>query len=138
MKRLNLRVIALFKVFRGSAALSLAIGFWLGAAQEIQMLESFPDWLREVTQDQLLELALLFLVLSIIRFSEALGIWFNQTWAQWLAVITGLLSIGFFTYKLLNHFDWMTLAIGIVNLVIVVYLLRVLKTKNKRQLFITE
>ena len=140
MKHLSLKMIAVFKSVRGCVALSLAAGFWFGSHQTtIEEFNDWPDWLRHITDDQWFELAILFLTLGIIRWIEALGIWFNQRWAQWLAVLTGVVGVVFFSYKLWSHFDWMTLIILGANLGIVVYLWWLLRLqKTGRYLFFAE
>lgn len=139
MKHLSLKMIAVFKAVRGCIALSLATGFWFGSHQSNLEFNDWPDWLRRITNDQWFELAILFLTLSIIRWVEALGIWFNQAWAQWLAVMTGTVGAIFFAFKLWSQFEWITLAILSVNLGIVFYLVWLLKFQKPRSyLFIAE
>lgn len=131
MTQLSFKLIALFKVIRGTAALFLAFGFWYGSDHGIQQIESLPNWLREVTRDQLFNIASLFFALAFIRYCEAIGLWLNQIWAQYLAVITGVIGIAFFTAKLIHQFDGVTLIIWVLNLAIVVYLIRVIQLQKK-------
>lgn len=131
MTTLSLKVIALFKLVRGLMALSLALGCWWGSADTLQALTSLPDWLRQITEHQLIELAILFLILALIRFIEAVGIWFHQAWAQRLAIMTGIVGVIFFTQKLFNHFDGVTLSILMVNIGIVFYLWGLLRDREK-------
>ena len=87
-------------------------------------------WLSRLSENNLLSLSILALLFSLMRFSEAVGIWFNQNWAEWLAVLTGVASAIFFTHRLMDSFEWTVTIFLIVNVLVILYLLHVLLKKR--------
>ena len=142
-----LKLIAVLKVIRGIGALALAAClFWL-SQQDLSVLgeslfdnpyfkrvvestEVDPAWLSKFSKFNLFGLSVLAMLLSIVRFSEAVGIWYDQTWAEWLAVFTGFITAGFFMWGLLDEFNWTTLISLSVTILIIAYLLRILLIKR--------
>jgi uncharacterized membrane protein (DUF2068 family) len=142
-----LKLIAVLKVIRGIGALALAAClFWLSQQdlsvlgenlfdnpyfkQVVESTEIDPTWLSNLSKFNLFGLSVLALLLSIVRFSEAVGIWYDQTWAEWLAVFTGFITAGFFMWGLVGEFNWTTLFSLCVTILIVAYLLRILLKKR--------
>ena len=68
--------------------------------------------------------------MGILRWVEAVGIWFNQSWAEWLAVFSGLIYIPFEINELIYRFGWMMVLILLINILVVGYLAYVLKSKR--------
>src|SRR4051812_15041552 len=56
-------------------------------------------------------LALMAGVYSALRLLEAYGLWKNQPWAEWLAVVSGAIYIPFEVRGLLHRFDWLKLSL---------------------------
>jgi uncharacterized membrane protein (DUF2068 family) len=65
-----------------------------------------------------------------VRWVEAGGIWFNKSWAQWLAVFSGFIYIPFEINELIHRFSWVMILILLVNVMVVSYLLFVLHKKR--------
>jgi uncharacterized membrane protein (DUF2068 family) len=81
-----------------------------------------------------LSIAILASVIGVLRWVEAGGIWFNKSWAQWLAVFSGFIYIPFEINELIHRFSWPMLMILLVNTVIVTYLLYALHAKRVAKL----
>ena len=143
----GLKLIAIFKIIRGTGALSLAAClFWLSQQDLSQFGEGLfnqpyfkwiieltgiaPTWLSGLTEFNVLGLSILALLVSIVRFSEAVGIWLDQSWAEWLAVFTGVIAGAFFLWSLMGGFNWGTLISLCVTIVVILYLLRILLIKR--------
>jgi uncharacterized membrane protein (DUF2068 family) len=143
----GLKLIAIFKVIRGIGVLSLAAClFWLSQQDLSQLGEGLfnnpyfkwiiestgltPAWLSSLSEFNILGLSVIALLLSIIRFSEAVGIWLDQTWAEWLAVLTGLVAGVFFLWELISGFNWGTFISLCVTILVILYLLRILLIKR--------
>ena len=66
-------------------------------------------------------------------YIEGVGLWLNQAWAKYLVVI----ATGFFlpeeAYACLKHFSWERLGFLFLNLVVLIYVIRVLRRKNPIQ-----
>jgi uncharacterized membrane protein (DUF2068 family) len=64
-------------------------------------------------------LALMAGAYASLRLLEAYGLWRNQTWAEWLAVVSGAIYVPFEIRGLLHRFDWLKLSLLILNLGVV-------------------
>jgi len=148
----GLKLIAVFKTIRGIGALSLAVClFWL-SQQELSLVGEYafnnpyikwivgftgvaPTWLSSLSELNILGLSVLALLVSILRFSEAVGIWLDQSWAEWLAVFTGLIASAYFCWVLIDGFSWITLISLCVSILVIIYLLRILLIKRSQRSF---
>lgn len=146
----GLKLIAVFKTIRGIGALALATClFWLSQqdlslAREgvlnnpyinriIGMAGITPAWLSSFSEFNVFGLSVLALLVSIVRFSEAVGIWLDQSWAEWLAVFTGLIAVTFFSWGLMDGFSWITFISLCVSILVIIYLLRILLIKRSHR-----
>ena len=148
----GLKLIAVFKTIRGIGALSLAAClFWL-SQQDLSLIgESAinhpyiksilgftgvsPTWLSRLSEFNILGLSVLALLVSILRFGEAVGIWLDQSWAEWLAVFTGLIATAYFSWGLMSRFNWITFISLCVSILVIIYLLRRLLIKRSLRSF---
>jgi uncharacterized membrane protein (DUF2068 family) len=65
------------------------------------------------------------------RFIEAYGLWNQRPWAEWFAVIAGAVYVPFELFTLIAHPHWTKVAVLVGNIVVVLYILRIL-TENQR------
>ena len=91
-------------------------------------------WLGSFNHAQILSIAVLASLMGVLRWVEAGGIWFNQSWAQWLAVFSGFVYIPFEINELIYRFSWLMVFVLLVNILIVSYLLYVLYAKRLTKL----
>lgn len=147
----GLKVVACLKAFRGSVALAFGASFFIPSTKSTLILQgniatvelkSLPlfkaliDWISSFSAQQIVSISLLALILGTVRWIEAVGIWNNKNWAEWLAVVTGGIYIAFEVNELLRKFSWLMLVILVANLVIVTYLLYVLDAKRRAKVLI--
>lgn len=138
----GLKAIALIKVLRGSIALT--VGILLLKLQSVTALKAsihpeledttlllLIDYLEQVDENILLFIGLITITFGLIRYAEAIGLWFEKRWAEWLALLTSLAYIPFELMGLATDFNFKVLIILIVNLVICVYLFRILRLKDE-------
>jgi uncharacterized membrane protein (DUF2068 family) len=127
--------VSLFLVYRRSEAFS-----WIdhpilgGIASNDPFLQMVFAWLGSFNQAQILSIAVLACLMGALRWVEAGGIWFNQSWAQWLAVFSGFIYIPFEINELIHRFSWLMIVILFINTLIVAYLLYVLYEKSLAKL----
>ena len=143
----GLKLVALIKIIRGTGALSMAASLFWGSQQDLsqmnqglanyefiagvaRLVSMASTWLPTLSENHLLSLSILALLFSFLRFSEAIGIWFNQSWAEWLAVLTGFAAAVFFIYRLVTSFDWAVFTFLIITMLVILYLLRILAKKK--------
>ena len=143
----SLKTIACLKVLRGSIAITIGVSLFLvyrrseafswldhpilgGIASNDPFLQMVFAWLGSFNQAQILSIAVLACLMGALRWVEAGGIWFNQSWAQWLAVFSGFIYIPFEINELIHRFSWLMIVILFINTLIVAYLLYVLYAKR--------
>jgi uncharacterized membrane protein (DUF2068 family) len=143
----SLKTIACLKILRGIIAISIGISLYLAyrnsevfswidhpelnsIASQDPFLQMVFFWLGNFNPEQILSIAILASVMGLLRWVEAGGIWFNKSWAQWLAVFSGFIYIPFEVNELIYRFSWLMVLILLINTVIVAYLLYVLHSKR--------
>ena len=147
----SLKTIACLKVLRGSIAITIGVSLFLvyrrseafswidhpilgGIASNDPFLQMVFAWLGSFNQAQILSIAVLACFMGALRWVEAGGIWFNQSWAQWLAVFSGFIYSPFEVNELIHRFSWLMVVILFINTLIVAYLLYVLYEKSLAKL----
>lgn len=147
----SLKTIACLKVLRGSIAITIGVSLFLvyrrseafswidhpilgGIASNDPFLQMVFAWLGSFNQAQILSITVLACLMGALRWVEAGGIWFNQSWAQWLAVFSGFIYIPFEINELIHRFSWLMIVILFINTLIVAYLLYVLYAKSLAKL----
>lgn len=147
----SLKTIACLKVLRGSIAITIGVSLFLvyrrseafswidhpilgGIASNDPFLQMVFAWLGSFNQAQILSIAVLASLMGALRWVEAGGIWFNQSWAQWLAVFSGFVCIPFEINELIYRFSWLMVFVLLVNTLIVSYPLYVLYAKRLTKL----
>ena len=145
----NLKVIACLKVLRGTLAMAVGVTLYIifghsevlnwqehsfisSIAQKDPFFQIFIDWLAKFPNEQVLYISLFAFGIGLIRYIEAIGVWFDKTWAQWLVVITAFIYIPFEINELIHQFTWTITIIMAINFVVAFYLLHILKQKIKR------
>jgi hypothetical protein len=145
----NLKVIACLKVLRGALAIAVGVilyiifgysevlnwqehSFISSIAQKDPFFQIFIDWLAKFPNEQALYISLFAFGIGLIRYIEAIGVWFDKTWAQWLVVITAFIYIPFEINELIHQFTWTITIIMAINFVVAFYLLHILRKKIKR------
>lgn len=143
----GLKFISLFKVMRGFVTLSLAITLvWASQSGAVDIRELLythqdkdsikeiaailPDWIVSLSHHQLLIIGMLTFTLALIRFIEGVGIWFDASWAEYLAVTTGITTALFLAYSLQHEFQMKIAILLFLNLLIVGYLVFILNKKR--------
>jgi uncharacterized membrane protein (DUF2068 family) len=79
----------------------------------------FIEAAERATMGELRGLTLLAFVYSGFRFVESYGLWRNRRWAEWLAVVSGLIYLPFEIYELGLGYTWYKLAALVINLAVV-------------------
>jgi uncharacterized membrane protein (DUF2068 family) len=86
---------------------------------------------EQVTNQQLIFLAGGAMLYSGMRFAEAYGLWKNRAWAEWLAVLGGMVYLPFEISAILHRATVLRFSLLGLNLLIVGYVARVLYVKRK-------
>jgi uncharacterized membrane protein (DUF2068 family) len=72
------------------------------------------------------------LAYSLCRFVEGYGLWNERRWAEWFAVISGAIYVPFELFAVIEHPHWIRVAILAGNILVVLYILRIL-IENRRE-----
>jgi uncharacterized membrane protein (DUF2068 family) len=72
-------------------------------------------------------------IYSFISALEAIGLWFQKKWAEWLVIAVVAISIPPEIFELTKGFSWIKLIIFALNIVILIYLLGEIYGKEKKQ-----
>jgi uncharacterized membrane protein (DUF2068 family) len=69
---------------------------------------------------------------SVVRMIEAVGLWMNQKWAEWFAILTGGMYIPVEIYEVAQRASWPRVTVLLINVGVVAYLLFVLIKNGKK------
>jgi uncharacterized membrane protein (DUF2068 family) len=147
----TLRLIAVFEALKGLAALVAASGLLVLTPSDVQDVaerivehlhldpaskypsvflhvasQATPQWLRLVAVGGL--------VYATFRIAEAIGLWRDKSWAEWLGVVTGLIYVPFEGYALVKHPGSEPVIALLVNIAIVMFLGERLRRRGKMRL----
>ena len=95
--------------------------------------QAFLDLADRITDGQLYGLAGFLFVYSILRFIEAYGLWKTRVWAEWLAILSGMVYLPLEIHEIIrkpNLLHWTAL---ILNLALVLYVAYVRYSGHQRE-----
>lgn len=135
----GLRTIAIFEALKGTFVLLAGFGLLhylhrdVGEAAEhlvyrLHMNPSrhygriFIEAADKLTDGRLWALAAGAFAYSTVRFVEAYGLWNRRVWAEWFALLSGLLYVPWELYEVLERATRFRLGVLALNLAIVVYM----------------
>jgi uncharacterized membrane protein (DUF2068 family) len=146
----GLRTVATIEFTKGVAAVLLAFGLltllhkdlWDVADSLLEFLhinpdrhfaQAFLDMADRVTERQLWGFALGAFGYSVIRFIEAYGLWRTRVWAEWLAILSGLIYLPFEIHGVLHKSTLLRWSLLLINLLLVAYVAYVRFSEEKRR-----
>ena len=151
--RKEIRAVAVFEAAKG--AIAVATGFALLALLHhdvseiaealIRFLHLDPDRklphmflnaASELHDNQLRIFAVVCWVYALVRFIEAFGLWREQRWAEWFALVTSVFAVPFEIRGMLHHRHpiYIYIAALLINLLIVAIMAYVIvKTQRLRK-----
>jgi uncharacterized membrane protein (DUF2068 family) len=131
-----IRAIALFEGFKGALVLTAGLGLVSLVHQDLEIVAGhavshlhlnpasryphiFLEAAAHTSNTRLLGLAAMAAGYSVFRLLEAYGLWFQKTWAEWVAAISGGIYIPFEVYEIARGKGWVAIAALIINVAIV-------------------
>jgi len=90
--------------------------------------QKFLDWADTLTDSKLWAIAGGALAYSVLRFVEAYGLWYARAWAEWIALVSGMIYLPFEIYKLIHRQSLFHISVLAINVAIVLYMAYLLKT----------
>jgi uncharacterized membrane protein (DUF2068 family) len=139
----GLRTVAIYELVKGLLVLIVGLGCLSLVGKDVQVaaedilkhLHLDPAWhysrvfievSATLTDTRLRLIALAAGGYAIVRIVETYGLWCGKRWAEWFAVISAGLYVPFELVHLWHHPTALSLAVIIGNIVIVIYLARLL------------
>ncbi len=138
----GLRTIAVFEASKGALVLIIGIALLTLIHRDAQavaetvvryshlnpdrkFLRRFVEFAGTVSDARLWFLGSLALLYSLVRFTEAYGLWRARAWAEWFAIISGTVYIPIEIYELARHPSIFKVAVLTFNVLIVAYMIYV-------------
>jgi uncharacterized membrane protein (DUF2068 family) len=139
--RRTLRVIALFEAFKGVLALLFTMGVIdlrhhnvrRLAEELIGLFHMRPDghysslllhYADVLPRTNLQTMIMLVVVYAMLRWAEAFGLWYDRTWAEWLAALSGTIYIPFELHHCVARPTLISGGLLVTNVVIVIFMAR--------------
>jgi uncharacterized membrane protein (DUF2068 family) len=139
----GLRTVAVLEALKGAAVIALCFVLLSLLHKDLDtVVDHLTEWLRlnpdSRVADWFYELAdrttgrgiwtavAVGFVYSAGRFVEGYGLWNQRQWAEWFAVISGAIYVPFELFALIAHPHWTRLAVLVGNILVVLYVLRIL------------
>jgi uncharacterized membrane protein (DUF2068 family) len=91
----------------------------------------FIEAASKVTDARLWFMAWFALLYTVFRGAEAWGLWWERTWAEWLALVSSGIYLPVEIYELFHHATWIKAGVLITNIFIVVYMAWRLRVARK-------
>jgi uncharacterized membrane protein (DUF2068 family) len=100
---------------------SFSILLFLHINPDRRWAQALLDLADRTTDSQLWTIAAILVLYSSLRFIEAYGLWKTRVWAEWLAILSGLIYLPFEIRELLHKATLLRWAVLIGNLALVGY-----------------
>jgi len=146
----SLRLIALFEALKGLLVLLAGCGllalihpvvqqaaerlvrqFHLNPANRVPRI--FIEAVTKTNNTTLWLLASAAFAYAALRLCEAVGLWRQRTWAEWLGAVSGGIYIPIEIYELLHGVSWLKVTLLAVNTVCVAYLIYALRANRRNR-----
>jgi len=151
----GLRTVALFEFVKGFAWLVGGINIFSLRHADVQAvvenlwhyLHVDPAWgfaklclgiAAKATHKQLVAVSIFAAFSAVVRFAEAYGLWHERHWAEWFAVLSAGLFLPVEVWHLWHKLTYFKLAVLLINIVVVVYLVRLLAAQHHRRKAVQE
>jgi uncharacterized membrane protein (DUF2068 family) len=69
---------------------------------------------------------------AALRLAEAVGLWYQRSWALWLGTLSGAIYIPIEIYELVQGVTWFKTILLLLNTLCIVVLVRVLQLRRRR------
>ena len=136
----GMRLVALLEAAKGALVLVAGLGLLSLINHDVQHVAEklvrlshlnpashypriFVEAAGHVTNTRLWALAAAAAAYALVRGIEAYGLWYERTWAEWLALVAGALYIPVEIYEIVRHVTWLKLVVFSVNAAIVIYMI---------------
>jgi uncharacterized membrane protein (DUF2068 family) len=138
----GIRAIAVFEAVKGCAGLAVAVALLFLLHRDLESLANrlldflhidpagrlahdFLEQAARVNESNILIFAALALLYTVIRFVESYGLWHLRAWAEWFAIISGMIYLPVEVYEIYQKPTIVRFSVLAFNVALVVYLIYV-------------
>lgn len=135
----GLRAVATFEAIKGIAVLLLMIVllsvrhrvediawdllFHLHIDPDRRLAQSFLNAADKLSEMRFLTILIAALSYVSVRFVESWGLWHRRVWAEWFALLSGMMYLPWEALKLAEKPNWVHISVLVINVFIVLYML---------------
>ncbi len=147
---LGLRTVAIFEAAKGMLVLIAGLGLLSLVHRDAQLVAEdivrllhlnaarhypriFINVAANLNDARLWFLSFAALMYSTVRFVETYGLWHERPWAEWFAVISAGLFLPMEIYHLIERHNFISIAVPLVNIGIVIYLAYLLTVSSRHK-----
>jgi uncharacterized membrane protein (DUF2068 family) len=76
----------------------------------------------DVPPHDLALISMVFFIYATLYLAETIGLWLDQTWAEWLTIVTSSLLLPYEIYEMIEKLTLLKTGVFIINVAVVVYL----------------
>lgn len=142
-----IRAIAIFEMVKGFIGLAVGITLILLLHRDLAAIaddvlsylhidptghfaQMFVERASKINESNILLFVALAFVYTIVRFVEAYGLWRLRTWAEWFAIISGMIYLPVEIYEIFQKPTVFRFVVFIFNVALVAYLIYVRREAN--------
>ena len=143
-----LHIIALFEALKGIAAIASALGILSLIHHDIRHLalelighfganphEHYPELILQaadyIARTPTASILLVAFCYAAVRLAEAIGIWLDKSWGEWLAALSGALYIPFELHHLMNEPTVISFSVLSFNCAVVIFMVMQLLARRR-------
>lgn len=91
------------------------------------------DMLLKITNVHIIFILLLAGAYALVHMVEGYGLWRKNNWGEWFCAIDSAVYIPFELESMYHRMTWLNVTSLILNLILIVYMIYLLKTRRKTQ-----
>jgi uncharacterized membrane protein (DUF2068 family) len=146
----GLRAVAIFEASKGLLVLLLGLGLLdllhrdveetaenlllrLHVGLDRRLAGVILDAASKLTDARLWALAATAVAYAVVRVMEAWGLWNRRRWAQWFALVSGALFLPWEILKVAQRANWVHASVFVGNVIILLYMGRLLVRADRRR-----
>jgi uncharacterized membrane protein (DUF2068 family) len=146
----GVRAVALFEAFKGLIVLAAGFGLLHFIHRDLQFAAEqlvrhshlnpahhyprvFIEAAGRTSDARLWFFAGMAFLYAAVRLTEAWGLWYLKTWAEWFAIVSGSIYLPVEIYEIARHVTVLRVLVFLTNAIIVAYLAHVRWASHKRK-----
>ena len=144
----TMRAIALFEGAKGAIVLAAGLGLLSFLHRDLQQFavqlihhlhlnpashypKIFLDAAANTSDTRLVMIAVGAAAYSLVRLTEAYGLWFARRWAEWFAAAAGAIYVPFEIYEMVEKGGWKPVLAFAINVAVVAFMVYALVKKRQ-------